>query len=206
MHCIRNTLASPHCDCDPPHCFHTKSYLCLFGRRIFILFTVLMMVIAYVNEENAELTVPANGHANHAMNGVAAAAQTNGTATDTKTILNPPDVILGCKTLPSAPSEKSFSEKFVKCFSVRDNFRAVMSTHKPPNAIPVIDGLKLVCGASSTRHSEQRIMNSFIPFVAQQIDRMLPDFDFPHELVHPLHRAQSSHDVCLWRDATMALG
>lgn len=105
-----------------------------------------MMVIAYVNEENAELTAVANGHANHATNGVAAA--TNGTTSNTKTIVNPPDVILGCKKVPSAPAEKSFSERFIKCFSVRDNFRAVMSTDKPPNAIPVIDGFKWVCGAS----------------------------------------------------------
>lgn len=107
---------------------------------VFILFTVLMMVIAYVHEENAELTAAANGH------GVIIAAvqlpQTNGTVTDAKTIVNPPDVILGCNKVSSMRVEKSFAEKFVKCFSVRDNFRAVISTDKPPNAIPVIDGLK----------------------------------------------------------------
>lgn len=109
------------------------------------MFTVLMMVIGYVNEENAELTALANGHTHHAMNEVAATAQvsrTNDITKEANTIVNPPDVILGCKKEPSAPAEKSFSEKFVKCFSVRDNFREVMSTNKPPNAIPVIDGLK----------------------------------------------------------------
>lgn len=104
-----------------------------------------MMVIAYVNEENAELTAAANVNANHTLNGIAIAAQlpqSNGTTTDTKTMLNPPDVILGCKNVPSAPAQKSFAERFVKCFSVRDNFRAVISTDKPSNAIPVIDGFK----------------------------------------------------------------
>lgn len=107
-----------------------------------------MMVIAYVNEENAELTAAANGTVHNAMNGVVAAAaaqvpQSNGTtATDTKTMVNPPDVILGCKKVPSIAAEKSFSEKFVKCFSVRDNFRNVISTDKPASAIPVIDGFK----------------------------------------------------------------
>lgn len=103
-----------------------------------------MMVIAYVNEENDELTAAANAQANHVPNGVAAAQlpQTNGTTPDNKTMVNPPDVILGCKKVPSAPVEKSFSEKFVKCFSVRDNFRAIRSTQKPASAIPVIDGLK----------------------------------------------------------------
>lgn len=98
-----------------------------------------MMVIAYVHEENAELTAAANG------DGVVAPQllpQANSTVTDAKTIVNPPDVILDCKKMSSNTAEKSFSERFVKCFSVRDNFRAVISTEKPPNAIPIIDGFK----------------------------------------------------------------
>lgn len=103
------------------------------------------MVIAYVHDENAELTAAAAiNNNNNNGNGVAAAQLPipNGNAPDGKTMVNPPDVILGCKKLLSVAAEKSISEKIIKCFSVRDNLRAVMSAEKPATAIPVIDGFK----------------------------------------------------------------
>lgn len=98
------------------------------------------MAIAYIHEENAELTAAANGDALAGDISANAAAQM--TQTTDKQLVNPPDVILDCKKLSSAAPHKSFVEKFVKCFSVRDNFNLVISTKSAPNAIPVIDGLK----------------------------------------------------------------
>lgn len=42
------------------------------------------------------------------------------------------------------PKELTFIERIIQCFSLTDNLQLIMSTGKPPNAVPVVDGLKYV--------------------------------------------------------------
>lgn len=62
------------------------------------------------------------------------------------------------------------------------------------------------CADDALSHHERFVILFVVRFVAKQVDWVLHDFDFPHELVHSLHRTQSGHDVRVRRNATVAVG
>lgn len=110
---------------------HNLSILRLFFSG-FVLFTVIMFLASYVYEESTEKHMPAVSSDN--------SGQTIAGNNNTETLINPPDVILGCSKV--VVEEKSFFERMAQCFSLRQNLKSLINVNAPPNAVSVVDGLK----------------------------------------------------------------
>lgn len=95
-----------------------------------------MMIIAYLRESNAnellklELTV-----ANQMVTNAQTAAFVSESHSNP-----PPDVVMHCAN--ANMPQKTFVDEIVECFSLRKNFQTLIDTSKPPNAVPIVDGLK----------------------------------------------------------------
>lgn len=109
-----------------------------------------MMIIAYINEEHKELSIIGsnNNNNNHNDNNIDQnrtilnPSNLCVTGVANEALLNSLNVIVDCKK--SSIVTKPFGERFVQCFSVEVNLRALISVKTSPNAVPVIDGLKYV--------------------------------------------------------------
>lgn len=95
-----------------------------------------MMVIAYFKESNANepLKIERSIDNHTTSNGHVPSAY------GSETHSNPPDVVMDCRN--TIVPKKTFLEEFVECFSLRKNFQILVSTQKPQNAVPIIDGIK----------------------------------------------------------------
>lgn len=95
-----------------------------------------MMVVSYLRESNPNeplaIEIPVDKHTE--SNGIVA------TAFVSESHSNPPDVVMHCPKSTQPP--KTFVDELVDCFSLRKNFQILTNTSKPPNAVPIIDGLK----------------------------------------------------------------
>lgn len=112
----------------------------IFGFRSCVIFTLVMMILAYIrdvseNEEtvNIEHTITTRTEAN----GTVPSPFANDSPSNP-----PPDVVMHCPKT-RAP-KKMFFDEIVECFSVRKNMQILTSVHKPANAVPIVDGLKYV--------------------------------------------------------------
>lgn len=94
-----------------------------------------MMVVAYLKESNASEPLKIELSVETQQNGGAVQA-----AFGSESHSNPPDVVMQCAKLP-AP-KKTFVHEFVECFSLQKNVQTLFDTSKPPNAVPIVDGLK----------------------------------------------------------------
>lgn len=93
-----------------------------------------MTVIAYVRErsENDGLVATGNVIDTHSKgNGNARSALVNDSPS------SPRDDCIK-KIAPKKP----FYDEIVKCFSLRTNLKTLISSKKPANAVPIVDGLK----------------------------------------------------------------
>lgn len=95
------------------------------------------MVVSYLREGNANeplaIELPVDKHTE--SNGLVSA-----TAFVTESHSNPPDIVMHCPKSTQPP--KTFVDEVVECFSLHKNFQILTKTSKPPNAVPIIDGLK----------------------------------------------------------------
>lgn len=95
-----------------------------------------MMIISYLREDitcvqNQNLLVQNPQH------------QTNGTTISySESASNPPDVVLQCRKI--VMPKRTFLHNLIDCYSIRDNYKILISCKKSPNAVPIIDGLKYV--------------------------------------------------------------
>lgn len=109
---------------------------CGFNFRFCIVFTLFLMIIAYIREctqndgdivqcyidkqsENERIVV-----------------------SDSNPHLNPPDVVMQCTKINE--SKKMFVYELIECFSLRKNIQILTSVKKPENAVPIVDGLKYI--------------------------------------------------------------
>lgn len=96
-----------------------------------------MMIVAYLKESNAseslKIELPVENQI--ARNGGVVQS-----AFVSESHSNPPDVVMHCTKL--AVPKKTFIDEFVECFSLRKNVQTLIDTSKPPNAVPIVDGLK----------------------------------------------------------------
>lgn len=116
--------------------YFAKTSVIIVGS--FVLFTIIMIIIAYIKEENEKLTAESDRFMNHSVENI---ENSSSSKTETKSISNPPDVIAHCRQ-QTEPKKISFGEQVISCFSLRQNFASLTSLKTSPNAVPVIDGLK----------------------------------------------------------------
>lgn len=96
-----------------------------------------MMIVAYVKESNASESPKIELFVENQSTSNGGAVQS---AFPAESHSIPPDVVMHCTKSP-AP-KKTFVDEFVECFSLRKNVQTLIDTSKPPNAVPIIDGLK----------------------------------------------------------------
>lgn len=112
-----------------------------------------MIIIAYVNEENDQLTLATETTAidSTVNNNIINTNLNNNNSNEshkllsessTERFINPPDVIADCKK--SYEKTNSMTNRMIKCFSVRENLQSLFSVQTSPNAVPVVDGIKWV--------------------------------------------------------------
>lgn len=94
--------------------------------RVCVIFTLFMMVVAYLRESSACQPIKIE----HPVN------------KPTDSLQNPPDVVLQCAKV-SMP-KKTFIDEFIECFSLRKNMQSLANVDKPGNAVPIVDGFKCV--------------------------------------------------------------
>ncbi|XP_055322371.1 O-acyltransferase like protein-like [Sitodiplosis mosellana] len=95
-----------------------------------VIFTLLMMVIAYIRDGSENDEVVKIEHP------IATRTEINGI------VSSPPDVVMHCPKT-SVP-KKMFLDEIVECFSLRKNMQILTSVDKPANAVPIVDGLKSI--------------------------------------------------------------
>lgn len=93
------------------------------------------MIIAYLKESNASEPLKTELSVENQQNGGAVQS-----AFGSESHSIPPDVVMHCTKLPVP--KKTFVDEFVECFSLRKNVQTLIDTSKPPNAVPIVDGLK----------------------------------------------------------------
>lgn len=95
-----------------------------------------MMIIAYLREGNSNepsvIEHPVGKHPE--TNGIVASAFVS------ESYSNPPDVVMHCPT--TSQTSKTLIDDVIECFSIRKNLQILTNTSKPPNAVPIVDGLK----------------------------------------------------------------
>lgn len=110
---------------------------------VFVIFTILMMIIAYISEENRALTIGSNNNNTIEQPSISTNDSTsNAFNTGSEAIVNPPDVVMDCSK--TTVEQKTFTDAVVQCFSVRQNLKTLTSVKTSPNAVPALDGLKYV--------------------------------------------------------------
>lgn len=107
--------------------------------RVCLMFSLYMMIIAYIRDdsENDEtLKIERVIETRTEPNGIVSSAFIKDSHS------NQPDAAIhNPKT--NVPKKMLFDE-IVKCFSIRKNMRFLITVDKPPNAVPIIDGIKYV--------------------------------------------------------------
>lgn len=156
--------------------------MAFFSSRLCFGFTILMMIISYLREDTA-------CDQNQNVLVQTPQQQLNGTTMAySESASNPPDIILQCRKI--AMPKRTLLDNLIDCYSIRDNYKMLISCNKSPNAVPIIDGLKYVI-CDSVEHIQITYLNQIFSFFffSTQINRCLSYLIIPYGLVHALHSA-----------------
>lgn len=155
-----------------------------FSSRLCFGFTILMMIISYLREDTA-----CNQNQNQNVLVQTSQPPINGTTmVYSESASNPPDVVLQCRKIDMP--KRTFLDNLIDCYSIRDNYKMLISCKKSPNAVPIIDGLKYVIYDFVFFTNSNNIFKSNLSsFLSTQINRRLSHLTIPYGLVYALHSA-----------------